>query len=125
MDLEQQLNAVNQRQLERQRIIRQYEKDMREWTKKEAKREKEEEKKRKNDARLDYYNWREREDANISFATRNHTFYETTHFVQYTGKGKPPIVHRLSLYNYINKRKANPQQLYEIELKENWELAND
>ena len=115
------LNAINEKQLEYSQIILQYEKDLREWTKK----EKEAEKKRVVDARLDYYKWREREQANIAFATKNSTFYETTHFVQYMGNGKDPIIHRISLYKYINKRKANPQQLYEIELRENWELAND
>jgi len=123
--MDEQLKGINDKQLEYSKIIRQYEKDLREWTKKEEKREKEAEKNRISEARLDYYRWREREQANIAFATKNSTFYETTHFVQYTGKGKNPEVHRLSLYKYINKRKANPQQLYEIELRENWELANE
>ena len=118
--MEQQLNAINQRQLALMEAIleqRAYEKLQKQLQK--------EEKEMVNRSRLAYYDWREKEQDNIAFATKNGIFYKTTEFRQYMGADIGYKPHRLSLYQYINKRKANPQQLYEIELRENWELAND
>jgi hypothetical protein len=118
--MEQQLNAINERQL----VISKQMAEQKAYEKLQKQLQKQD-KLLINRSRLAYFDWREEEQANIAFAMRNGTFYKPTEFRQYMGADIGYKPHRISLQNYINKKKANPQQLYEIELRENWELAND